>query len=313
MTMSLNLTAKTNNREETPMAYETIKYEVAEQILTITLNRPDKLNAFNAAMQKEMIDAFDAADKDDNIRAIIVTGAGRAFCAGADLSSGADTFDRDARRGPVKRLANGKVDYSDPNVRDGGGQVTLRIFKCLKPVIAAVNGPAVGIGVTMQLAMDIRIASEAARFGFVFSQRGIVPEAASSWFLPRIVGITQALEWCYSGRVFPAQEALAGRLVSRAVPPEELLPAARALAHSFIDTTSPVSVALIRQMMWRMLAAGHPMEAHRIDSKAMYHRGRSADVLEGIASFLEKRPPRFTDTVSGQWPDLPWDEDPAYR
>ncbi len=200
------------------MAYETIKYEVAEQILTITLNRPDKLNAFNAAMQKELIDAFDQADKDDNIRAIIVTGAGRGFCAGADLSSGADTFDRDARRGPVKRLANGSVDYSDPNVRDGGGQVTLRIFKCLKPVIAAVNGPAVGIGVTMQLAMDIRIASENARFGFVFSQRGIVPEAASSWFLPRIVGIAQALEWCYTGRVFPAQEALAGRLVSKVVP-----------------------------------------------------------------------------------------------
>ena len=190
------------------MAYETIKYEVAEQILTITLNRPDKLNAFNGAMQKELIEAFDAADKDDDVRAIIVTGAGRGFCAGADLSSGANTFDRDARRGPVKRLADGKVDYSDPNVRDGGGQVTLRIFKCLKPVIAAVNGPAVGIGVTMQLAMDIRIASENARFGFVFSQRGIVPEAASSWFLPRLVGIAQALEWCYTGRVFPAQEAL---------------------------------------------------------------------------------------------------------
>src|SRR5436190_13574787 len=294
------------------MAYETIKYEVAEQILTITLNRPDKLNAFNAAMQKEMIDAFDAADKDDNIRAIIVTGAGRAFCAGADLSSGADTFDRDARRGPVKRLANGKVDYSDPNVRDGGGQVTLRIFKCLKPVIAAVNGPAVGIGVTMQLAMDIRIASESARFGFVFSQRGIVPEAASSWFLPRIVGIAQALEWCYSGRVFPAREALEGKLVSRVVPPAELIPMARAIAHSFIDTTAPVSVALIRQMMWRMLA-GHPMEAHRLDSKAMFHRGRSADVKEGIASFLEKRAPRFADTVSGHWPDLPWGEEPTYR
>lgn len=210
------------------MAYETIKYEVAEQILTITLNRPDKLNAFNAQMQAELIAAFDAADKDDNVRAIIVTGAGRGFCAGADLSSGADTFDRDARRGPVKRFADGKVDYSDPQVRDGGGQVTLRIFKSLKPVIAAVNGPAVGIGVTMQLAMDIRIASDAARFGFVFSQRGIVPEAASSWFLPRIVGISQALEWCYSGRVFPAQEALAGRLVSKVVAPDDLLPTARA-------------------------------------------------------------------------------------
>src|SRR6266571_3443375 len=241
------MTIRTNKKsEETPMAYETIKYDVAEQILTITLNRPDKLNAFNAAMQQELIDAFDQADKDDDIRAIIVTGAGRAFCAGADLSSGADTFDRDARRGPVKRLANGKVDYSDPNVRDGGGQVTLRIFKCLKPVIAAVNGPAVGIGVTMQLAMDIRIASENARFGFVFSQRGIVPEAASSWFLPRIVGISQALEWCYTGRVFPAQEALAGRLVSKVVPPDELLPTARALAKEIAAKTAPVSFFFLR-------------------------------------------------------------------
>src|ERR1700676_2876636 len=206
------------------MAYETIKYEVAEQILTITLNRPDKLNAFNGTMQKEMIDAFDAADKDDNIRAIIVTGAGRGFCAGADLSSGADTFDRDARRGPVKRLANGKVDYSDPNVRDGGGQVTLRIFKCLKPVIAAVNGPSVGVGVTMQLAMDIRIASTDARFGFVFSRRGITLEGASTWFLPRIVGPSTALEWCYSGRIFPAQEALDRGLVRSLHAPEDLLP-----------------------------------------------------------------------------------------
>src|SRR3978361_868770 len=242
------------------MAYETIKCEVEAQILTITLNRPDKLNAFNAAMQKELIDAFDAADKDDNVRAIIVTGAGRGFCAGADLSSGADTFDRDARRGPVKRLADGKVDYSDPQVRDGGGQVTLRIFKCLKPVIAAVNGPAVGIGVTMLLAMDIRIASENARFGFVFFQRGIVPEAASSWFLPRLVGIAQALEWCYTGRVFPAQEALAGRLVSKVAAPEQLRPPARAIAKEIVDNTSPVSVALIRQMMWKLLGADHPME-----------------------------------------------------
>src|SRR5712672_3856702 len=294
------------------MAYETIKYEVAEQILTITLNRPDKLNAFNGTMQQELIDAFDAADKDDNIRAIIVTGAGRGFCAGADLSSGANTFDRDARRGPVKRLANGSVDYSDPQVRDGGGQVTLRIFKCLKPVIAAVNGPAVGIGVTMQLAMDIRIASDQARFGFVFSRRGIVPEAASSWFLPRIVGISQALAWCYSGRVFGAAEALAGGLVSRVVPPDELMTTARALAHSFTDKTAPVSVALIRQMMWRMLGASHPMEAHRLESRAMFDRGRGADVKEGIASFLEKRPAHFTDTVSGHMPALPWGEEPEF-
>jgi enoyl-CoA hydratase/carnithine racemase len=296
------------------MAYETIRYEVAERILTITLNRPDKLNAFNAMMQQEIIEAFDAADKDDDIRAIIVTGAGRAFCAGADLSSGADTFDRDARQGPVKRLANGKVDYSDQAVRDGGGQVTLRIFKCLKPVIAAVNGPAVGIGATMQLAMDIRIASEAARFGFVFSQRGIVPEAASSWFLPRIVGISQALEWCYTGRVFPAQEALAGRLVSKVVPSDELLPVARALAREIAEKTAPVSIALIRQMMWRMLGADDPMEAHKVDSRGIYARGRSDDVKEGVVSFLEKRPAQFKNKISADMPDyFPWWQERQYE
>src|ERR1035438_5038018 len=296
------------------MAYETIKYEIAEQILTITLNRPDKLNAFNAAMQRELIDAFDAADGDDDIRAIIVTGAGRGFCAGADLSSGADTFDRDARRGPVKRLANGKVDYSDPNVRDGGGQLTLRIFKCLKPVIAAVNGPAVGIGVTMQLAMDIRIASENARFGFVFSQRDVVLDHASSWFLPRIVGIAQALEWCYTGRVFRAQEALAGRLVSKVVPSDELLPAARALAREIVTKAAPVSIALIRQMMWRMLGADDPMEAHKVDSRGIYARGRSEDVKEGVMSFLEKRAPDFKNKVSSDMPDyFPWWEEREYE
>jgi len=289
------------------MAYETIIYDVADNILTITLNRPDKLNAFNATMQRELIDAFDIADKDDNVRVIIVTGAGRAFCAGADLSSGADTFDRDARRGPVRRLPNGGVDYGDPNARDGGGQVTLRIFKCLKPVIAAVNGAAVGIGVTMQLAMDIRIASESARFGFVFSQRGIVPEAASSWFLPRIVGISQALEWCYTGRVFPAQEALAGRLVSKVVLPDELLTTARGIAREIVTKTAPVSVALIRQMMWRMLGADDPMEAHKVDSRGIYSRGRSEDVKEGVMSFLEKRPANFRDKVSSDMPDyFPW-------
>ncbi|HJZ20889.1 MAG TPA: crotonase/enoyl-CoA hydratase family protein [Bradyrhizobium sp.] len=296
------------------MSYETIKYEVADEILTITLNRPDKLNAFNGVMLQEMIEALDAADADDGIRAIIITGAGRGFCAGADLSSGADTFDRDARRGPVKRLANGKVDYSDAAVRDGGGQLTLRIFKCLKPVIAAVNGPAVGIGVTMQLAMDIRIASENARFGFVFSQRGIVPEAASSWFLPRIVGISQALEWCYTGRVFPAQEALAGRLVSKVVPADELLPTARALAREIATKTAPVSIALIRQMMWRMLGADDPMEAHKVDSRGIYARGRSDDVKEGVVSFLEKRPAEFKNKVSSDMPDyFPWWQEREYE
>jgi len=296
------------------MSFETIKYEVADQILTITLNRPDKLNAFNAAMQRELIEAFDQADADDGIRAIIVTGEGRAFCAGADLSSGADTFDRDARRGPVKRHADGSVDYSDPQVRDGGGQVTLRIFKCLKPVIAAVNGPAVGIGVTMQLAMDIRIASENARFGFVFSQRGIVPEAASSWFLPRIVGISQALEWCYTGKVFPAQEALAGKLVSRVVPADQLLDTARTLAKEIAAKTAPVSVALIRQMMWRMLGADDPMEAHKIDSRGIYERGRSDDVKEGVTSFLEKRPAQFKDKVTTDMPPyFPWWDEREYE
>jgi enoyl-CoA hydratase/carnithine racemase len=309
-----NGSAKTRTLKETHMAYETIKYEVADQILTITLNRPEKLNAFNAAMQAELIAAFDAADADDNVRAIIVTGEGRGFCAGADLSSGADTFDRDARRGPVKKLADGSTDYSDPMVRDGGGQVTLRIFKCLKPVIGAINGPAVGIGVTMQLAMDIRIASENARFGFVFSQRGIVPEAASSWFLPRIVGISQALEWCYSGKVFPAQEALAGRLVSKVVAADELIPTARALAKSFMEKTAPVSVALIRQMMWRMMGADDPMEAHKVDSRGIYARGRSDDVKEGVVSFLEKRPAQFKNTVSKDMPNYyPWWSEREYK
>lgn len=296
------------------MPYETILYEVSEQILTITLNRPDKLNAFNATMMRELIEAFDAADADDDVRAIIVTGAGRAFCAGADLSSGADTFDRDARRGPVKRLPDGRVDYSDPNARDGGGQVTLRIFKCLKPVIAAVKGPAVGIGATMLLAMDIRIASENAKFGFVFSQRGIVPEAASSWFLPRIVGISQALEWCFTGRVFPAQEALAGRLVSRVVLPDELLATARGLAREIATKTAPVSVALIRQMMWRLSGTDDPMEAHKVDSRGIYSRGRSGDVREGVMSFLEKRPANFKDKVSSDMPDFfPWWDEREYE
>ena len=297
------------------MAYETIKYEVSEQILTITLNRPEKLNAFTGQMQQELIAAFDAADQDDNVRAIIVTGEGRGFCAGADLSSGGNTFDRAARGGrtaPVK--ANGEVDWSSEAVRDGGGRLTLRIYESLKPVIAAVNGAAVGIGVTMQLAMDIRIASESARFGFVFSQRGIVPEAASSWFLPRIVGISQALEWCYSGRVFPAQEALAGRLVSKVVPPDELLPAARALAREIAAKTAPVSVALIRQMMWRMLGADDPMEAHKVDSRGIYTRGRSDDVKEGVVSFLEKRPAMFKDKVSSDMPDyFPWWPEREYK
>jgi len=298
------------------MSYEHILYDVKDHILTLTLNRPDKLNSFTGTMGSEIIDAFDKADRDDDVRVIIVTGAGRGFCAGADLSSGANAFDRDSRpdRKSVPKLANGEPDWSHDAVRDGGGRVTLRIYECLKPVIAAVNGPAVGIGVTMQLPMDIRIASEAARFGFVFSRRGIVPEAASSYFLPRIVGISQALEWCYSGRVFSAQEALAGRLVSKVVPPDQLLPTARAIAQEIVENTSAVSVALIRQMMWKMLGADHPMEAHKIDSRGIYARGQSSDVKEGVVSFLEKRPPQFTNKVSQDMPSyFPWWDERPYK
>jgi enoyl-CoA hydratase/carnithine racemase len=298
------------------VAYQHIIYEVAEQILTITLNRPDKLNAFTATMMHELIDAFERADNDDAVRAVIVTGAGRAFCAGADLSSGARTFDRDARpdRPTVPTKPNGEPDLSSDAARDGGGRVTLRIFDCVKPVIAAVNGAAVGIGVTMQLPMDIRIASEDARFGFVFARRGIVPEACSSWFLPRLVGISQALEWVYSGRVFSAQEALDGRLVSKVVPSDQLLPTARALAREIADNTASVAVALSRQMMWKMLGADHPMEAHKVDSRGIFTRGKSADVREGVTAFLEKRRPCFVDTISKDMPSYyPWWEPRTYR
>ncbi len=297
------------------MSYEHILYSVKDQILTITLNRPEKLNAYTAKMQSELIDAFDRANTDDNIRAIVVTGAGRAFCAGADLSAGASTFDATKREDRPERNAGpvGSVDWSDERVRDGGGRLTLKIFESLKPVIAAVNGPAVGIGATMQLAMDIRIASETARFGFVFSRRGIVPEACSSWFLPKIVGIAQALDWCYSGRVFDAGEALRGRLVSEVVKPEDLLARAYAIAAEIRDNAAPVSVALIRQMMWRLSALDHPMEAHRIDSRGIYARGASEDVKEGVVSFLEKRKARFPDTVSKDMPPyFPWWDERNY-
>ena len=301
------------------MAFEQIIYAVADGIATITLNRPEKLNAFTGKMMSEMIEAFDMTDADDNVKAVIVTGSGRAFCAGADLSEGAKTFDYDALGvgrggGDSPTRADGTTDYSHHAVRDGGGRLTLRIFESLKPVIGAINGPAVGIGVTMQLAMDIRIASEAARFGFVFARRGIVPEAASSWFLPRIVGISQALEWCYSGRVFGAEEALAGRLVSRVVAPDQLLAEANALAREIADNCAPVSVSLTRQMMWRMLGADHPMEAHKIDSRAIWARGRQADAKEGVVSFLEKRPAKYPDTVSKNMPDFfPWWDERHYK
>ena len=294
------------------MAYDTLTYTVTENILTITLNRPDKLNAFTGQMMAELIEAFDAADADDAVRAIIVTGAGRAFCAGADLSAGAKTFDYAARDDrPEKQGApvgpDGQVDWSHDSVRDGGGRVTLRIYECLKPVIGAINGPAVGIGATMLLPMDIRLAADTARFGFVFTRRGITPEACSSWFLPRLVGISRALEWAYSGRIFPASEALAGGLVRELYAADALLPAARALAREIIDNTAPVSIALTRQMMWRMLGADHPMEAHKIDSRAVYARGAASDAKEGVMAFLEKRPARFANKVSQDMPPyFPW-------
>ena len=298
------------------MAYEQIIYEVADNVATITLNRPEKLNAFTGIMMNEMLDAFDKADADDNVRAVIVTGAGRAFCAGADLSAGRRTFDASREDRPDRKAAikpDGTVDWSNEGVRDGGGRLTLRIFESLKPVIAAVNGPAVGVGVTMQLAMDVRLASENARFGFVFARRGIVPEACSSWFLPKIVGISQALEWTFTGRVFPAEEALEGGLIKKIYKPEQLIPAARALAREIADNTSQVSVALIRQMLWRMAGADHPMEAHKVDSRGIFARGSSADVKEGVASFLEKRPAKFPDKVSTDMPAyFPWWQERKY-
>ncbi len=297
------------------MAYKEILTDVKDHILTITLNRPEKLNAFTGIMMNELIDAFGKASADDGVRAIVVTGSGRAFCAGADLSAGASTFDARAPGGRIEGQIgkDEEIDWSDERVRDGGGRLTLAIFRCLKPVIAAVNGPAVGVGVTMQLAMDIRIASEQARFGFVFSRRGIVPEACSSWFLPKIVGIAQALEWCYTGRVFDAQEALRGGLVKSVVKPDELLPRAYELAAEIRDNTAPVSVALIRQMLWRLSATDDPMEAHKIDSRGIFSRGASADVKEGVVAFLEKRPAKFPQKVSADMPPyFPWWDERKY-
>ena len=286
--------------------YQQIAYEVEDGILTLTLNRPDALNAFTPRMQQELIDACGRIDADDAVRAVVVTGRGRGFCAGADLSAGGSTFDAEARGGAIR-------DDRGLPPRDGGGLVTLRLFNLTKPVIAAINGPAVGVGVTMTLPMDVRLASETARFGFVFTRRGLVPEAASSWFLPRVVGISRALEWVCTGRVFPAEEALAGGLVRSIHPPDELLPAARALAREMAEGTSPVSVALSRQMLWRMLGASHPMDAHRVDSRGIADRGSSPDAREGVESFLEKRPASFPLRVSDGMPDFyPWWEEPEF-
>ena len=282
-------------------SFETLIYDVADGVATVTLNRPEKLNAFNTRMMADMIAVFDETDRDDAVRAVIVTGAGRAFCAGADLSAGGETFDYDKRGGEDRSART-----VDGLQRDGGGLLTLRIFESLKPVISACNGAAVGVGVTMQLAMDIRLASTQARYGFVFARRGLNPEAASSWFLPHLVGVQTALEWCYTGRIFPAQEAHDRGLVRSLHAPDDLLPAARALAREIADNAAPVSVALTRQLIWRMAGAAHPMEAHRADSRGIQARGRSGDAREGVTSFLEKRPAAFPDRVSRDLPDI-WD------
>jgi enoyl-CoA hydratase/carnithine racemase len=274
------------------MDFEQIIYELADGVLTLTLNRPERLNAWTEQMGLELRAAFDQADADDEVRAVIVTGAGRGFCAGADLASGGDTFDarkRDAVAGAM---------------RDNGGELTLRIFESKKPVIAAINGPAVGVGATMTLPMDIRLAADDARMGFVFARRGIIPEACSSWFLPRVVGINRAMEWVATGRVFSAQEALEGGLVRSLHPKDELLDVARALGREIAENTAAVSVALARQLMWRMVGAAHPMYAHRADSRGMAARGQSADAVEGITAFLEKRPAQFPDRVSDGLPDV---------
>ena len=286
------------------MEFETILYEIKDKVLTITLNRPERLNAFTGQMMDDLIEAFDKAGKDDEIRVIIVTGAGRGFCAGADLGAGANTFNREVRnnRGETEGIKD------NPEwMRDGGGRTTLAIFDCPKPIIAAFNGPAVGVGVTMTLPMDIRIASEEARFGFVFARRGLVPEAASSWFLPRIVGISKALEWTFSGKVFSAEEAKEGGLIRSVHPANKLMDEAYKLAQEIIDNTSPVSVALTRQMLWKMLGADHPMEAHKVDSRLIYELGKAEDAKEGVKSFLEKRSPKFPSKVSRDMPKFfPW-------
>lgn len=290
------------------MPFQTIITDIQDGVMTLTLNRPDRLNAFNRLMMDEMIAALDIADADDAVRAIIVTGAGRGFCAGVDLSED-DAFTA-AKLDPA---TTDPATWDNPANRDMGGILALRLFNCLKPVIAAVNGPSVGIGTTMQLPMDIRIASDTAKFGFVFARRGIVPEAASSWFLPRIVGMSQALEWCYTGRVFGPDEALKGGLIRSIHTPDTLMDAARAIAREIADNTAPVSIALTRQMMWRMAGADHPMQAHQIDSRAIAARSVSGDAAEGVASFLEKRAPAFPDRVSTQMPGFfPWWTEPGW-
>ena len=292
------------------MNFETIKYEVKDKILTITLNRPDRLNAFTGQMMNDLISAFDSASNDDEVRVVIVTGEGRGFCAGADLGAGEATFNRDENPRAKKTDDEENLEW----LRDGGGRTTLAIYDCSKPIIAAINGPAVGVGVTMTLPMDIRLASEEAKFGFVFARRGLVPEAASSWFLPRIVGISKSLEWTFSGKVFDAEEALKGGLIRSVHSKGSLLDEAKKIANEIIENTSPVSVSMTRQMLWKMLGADHPMEAHKVDSRAIYELGKGEDTKEGVNSFLEKRLPEFPSKVSKDMPDFyPWWDEKEFK
>ena len=286
--------------------FQTLEYRLEDGVAVATFSRPDKMNTFNRAMMQDLIALFDHTDADDAVRAVVLTGSGRAFCAGADLGKGGETFDYKPDG------SGGDIDVAGVR-RDGGGRVALRIFRSLKPVLAAVNGAAVGIGATMQLPMDARFAASDARFGFVFARRGITPEACSSWFLPRLVGVPKALEWIYSGRIFNAEEALAAGLVQAVYAPEALLGATIAHARSMTEHSAPVSIALSRQLIWQNLGAPHPMDAHRIDSRALQSRGKSADVKEGIGAFLEKRAAHFPNTVSGDMPDFfPWADEPRF-
>jgi enoyl-CoA hydratase/carnithine racemase len=286
-----------------PMPYQTLLTSLDAGIFTITLNRPERLNALNSQMLQDFLEVLDEVDSNDEIRVVVITGAGRGFCAGADLGAGSGTFDYKDKAGSKPSRAP----------RDGGGTLTLRLYKCIKPIIAAINGPAVGIGATMLLPMDIRLASEQARVGFVFARRGIVLEACSSWFLPRVVGINQAMEWVATGRIFDAAEAKTGGLVSQVVPADQLLERAYQLAREIVENTSGVSVALCRQMMWRMLGAPHPMDAHRIDSAGVNYMGASKDGHEGVQSFLDKRAAQFSMSPSADMPDFyPWWSEPEY-
>ncbi|MFK4002865.1 crotonase/enoyl-CoA hydratase family protein [Qipengyuania sp. NPDC077563] len=285
-----------------------IKLEIADGIAIVTLDRPEKMNAFTSVMKQEFIDVLDITDADDSVRALVVTGSGeRAFCAGADLTPDGEKGNVFARHAPVE-------DLSDERVRDGGGQLVLRLFNSKKPVIGACNGVAVGVGATMQLPFDMRLCSDNARFGFVFARRGITPEACSSWFLPRLVGMQTSLEWCMTGRIFGAEEALEKGLVRSVHPQHELKDAAMSLAREIADNTSAVSVAMTRAMLWRLSALEHPMLAHRIDSRSIYRLGKSEDSKEGVRSFLEKRPPVYPDTVSADMPDFyPWWDELGYE